>query len=156
MGNCCGGSATVPSTPTRPPLPAPTQETAPSSHPIPSSYAPSSKGSPVMPTLNTAQHDYEMTSTTSPTSTAVTPERQDPTSSQRRRDDMDYPPPSSRSNPRPQEIRPHPFRSRGVDSPSQIPAERQERRSHFPSTLQSLLPNDFRYMVKHRPVSHNS
>jgi hypothetical protein len=39
---------------------------------------------------------------------------------------------------------------------SQMSAEGQERRLRFPSTLQSLLPNDFRYVVRCRVLSHNN
>lgn len=38
----------------------------------------------------------------------------------------------------------------------QIPAGRRERRLLFPSTLQSLLSNDFRCVVRYRAVTHNN
>lgn len=168
MGNCCSGSATVPSSsPPRPSL-RPTQ--APSTHPTstPSPYvAPSSKG------ISGMQHG------------AVTPERmrsEDSTSSQRRRDDRDYPPPPSASDPHYQEVPSHPFRSRGGNPPpksistdttfpqgprsqfdsglasgtGKMPVDKQERRPRFPSTLQNLLANDFRCVVRCRAVSHNN
>jgi hypothetical protein len=37
-----------------------------------------------------------------------------------------------------------------------MPADRQERRPRFPSTLQSVLSNDFRCVVRCRGVSHNN
>jgi hypothetical protein len=37
---------------------------------------------------------------------------------------------------------------------SRLPAEGYEGRPRFPSTLKSLLPNDFRYAVSRCPVSH--
>jgi hypothetical protein len=43
-----------------------------------------------------------------------------------------------------------PFLTAGV---GQMPAEGQEVRPRFPSTLQSLLSNDFRYAVGHCPIS---
>jgi hypothetical protein len=142
---------------------------------------------------------------------AVTPERvrsQDSTSSQRRRDDRDYPPMLSGSNPHSQEMSSHLFlprhsgsaqlhRSISMDttftqgrshSPSRmsrtsstilpgrgsqptstqfesglasgtgqmrVRARRQESRPRFPSTLQSLLSNDFRCVVRCRAVHHN-
>ena len=39
---------------------------------------------------------------------------------------------------------------------SQMSAERRERQLRFPSTLQSLLSNDFRYVVRCRVLSHNN
>lgn len=42
--------------------------------------------------------------------------------------------------------------SRGV----QMLAKRQERRSRFPSTLLSLLSNDFRCVLRYRAVTHNT
>ena len=39
---------------------------------------------------------------------------------------------------------------------SQIPAERQEHGSHFPSSLQSKLSNDFRCVIRCRVVSRNN
>jgi hypothetical protein len=125
MGNCCGGSATVPPSSLPQPVPA---RTAPSAH---STSAPS-------PHVASAH-------------SAVTPERmrsQDSTSSQPRRGDRDYPPLSSGSNP--QEIPSYQFRSRGGNSPQ------HERRPRFPSTLQNLLSNDFRCVVRCRADSHNN
>ena len=43
-----------------------------------------------------------------------------------------------------------------VSGTGQIQADRQERRPLFPSTLQSLLSNDFRCVVRCRAVSHNN
>jgi hypothetical protein len=145
MGNCCSGGATVPSSsPPRPSL-GPTQAPSPSTHPTstPSPYvASSSKGIRGMPAHDTTQHSYEMT-TLSPK----------------------HPSPSSGSNPHSQEMRSHPFQSRGPRSQlesglasgtDQVPADKQERRSLFTSVLQSVLSNDFRYVVRFRAVSHNN
>ena len=43
----------------------------------------------------------------------------------------------------------------GLSGTGQTPADRQERRTFFPSTLQSLLSNDFRCVVRCCAVSHN-
>ena len=215
MGNCCGGSATVPSSsPARPVLPVPTQVTAPSTHsvsePTPSSHVPPSfKSINGMPAHDTAQYAYEM-ATLSPKQSAVTSERmqsQDSTSSQRPRDDRDHPPPESGSNPQSQEMSSHLYRSRGMVSPQlqksismdttsrgprthsssrmtrtsstiplgrgpqptgtpfesgqalgtgQMPVDRPKRQPRFPPTLQSVLSNDFRFVVRCRAVSHNN
>jgi hypothetical protein len=185
MGNCCGGSATVPpSSPSRP-LPAPTQETAPSTHPTstPSSHVAFSPSK--IPAHGAAQHAYEMP--TLHKYSAEASERmpsQDSTSSQRRRDDRDNPSPPSGSNPHSQEMPSYLFKPRGKVSPQlqksismdtplqgpqptgtqvesvasgtrQIPADSQERQPFFPSALQSLLSNDFRCVVRCRAVGHN-
>src|ERR1700679_2698333 len=150
MGNCCGGSATVPPSSLPQPVPA---RTAPSAHSTstPSPHvASSSENTSGMPVHDAAQHDYGMT-TLSHKHSAVTSERmrsQDSTSSQPRRGDRDYPPLSSGSNP--QEIPSYQYRSRGGNSPQ------HERRPRFPSTLQSLLSNDFRCVVRCRADSHNN
>lgn len=179
MGNCCGGSATVPSSsPPRSSL-APTQ--APST---PSPYvATSSQGISGMPAHDTTQHDHEMT-TLSPKHGVERMRSQDSTSLQRRRNDRDYPPPPSASDPPYQEMPARPFKPRGRNSPQlhksistdttflqephsqfesglasgtgKMPADRQERRPRFPSTLQNLLANDFRCVVRWRPVGHNN
>ena len=156
MGNCCSGSGTVsPSPPTRPvPVPALTQETAPSTHTASDSTSshvvPSSKSIDGMPAHNTAQHAYEM-AITLPKHGAASSERMRPhdsTSSQRRRDARDHPPPSSGSNPHSQEMNLHPYRSRGA--PSQLHKSistgttSQGPRSHSPSamtrTSSTILP----------------
>ena len=208
MGNCCGGSATVPSESSSPSKPVPVH-TVPSSHSTftPSSHvASSSKSISGTPVYDTAHHEYEMT-TLSPENSAVAPERlrsQDSTSSQRRRDDRDYPPPPSDSNPHGQEMRslyrhrgppskPQKSRPTATTSPQgppshpssqmtrtpstflhgddrsqptgtqpesglasgtgQMPVDRQERRPRFPSTLQTVLSNDFRCVARCRADS---
>lgn len=205
MGNCCGGSAAVPSDSPPQPVPAPTQATVPSPHPTPSSNVASSPG--LVPAHDTTQQDYEM-NTLSYNHGAVASERQDSTPSQRRGDDRDHPPPSppSASNPHSQETNSYLYKPRGKPSPrlhksvsvdtpfpqrprshspsrmtrtsstvlsghgpqptdtqsesgqapgtGQMPADRQERRPRFPSTLQSLLSNDFRCVARGCAVSH--
>lgn len=114
MGNCCGGSATVPalpqetsqSTPARPPThPTPTPSK-------PSYVAQPSKGGPRMPAHDTAQNGFEMI--------PLPLERvqsQDPASSQRRHDDRARPPPPPGLDPRNPETDPPPFRPKGMVSP---------------------------------------
>jgi hypothetical protein len=203
------GIRNPPSLPT--PIPLPNPPTPPTSTLL-SSYTASSLNSSRMPAHDTAQHDYEMTPLRpSPKYSAVTLERmrsQDSTSSQRRRDDGDYPPPSYD----PSSIyRSQPYRSQGSVSPQlhksiamdttspqgphshpssdssrmtrtpstfllghgpqatgtmfesglasgtgQTPADRQGRRTRFPSALQTLLSNDFRCVVRCRADSHNN
>jgi hypothetical protein len=135
-----------------PTLPTPIPSPCPPAHPTstPSSYvATSSKTISGLPAHDTAQRDYEMT-TLSPKQWALTPERmrsQDSTSSQRHRDDRDYPPPSSGSNPHYQEVRSHPFRSRGGLPPQlhrSMSMDTQAPRSHSSSrmtrTASTVLP----------------
>lgn len=140
MGNCCGGSAIVPSSSSPRPATALTPEAPPPSPPNHPPSTPSeslrSKGGPRMPAHGTTQNNLEMT----------TPEHP-----QRRGDDRAYPPSSSNSNSHSQETHPHLFRPRGA-----VSREKQERRSRFPSTLLSLLPKDFRCVVRCCAVSHNT
>lgn len=202
MGNCCSGSATGSSSSHSRPVTAPTQGREPSSS---SNVDSSSKSLSGMPAHGATQHNYEL-ATLPPKHGVATPERtrsqnpsQNPTSSQRRRDDRDEQSPSSGSDPRS-----HPFRPRGpplqksisdatfsqgqrshssnrmtratsttlpghgpqpthtqfeselASGTGRMPADRQERRPRFPSTLQSVLPNDFRCVVWCRGVSHNN
>jgi hypothetical protein len=161
---------------------------------VSSDVACSSKSISGMPARDTAQNDHEMRTRS-----------QDCTSSQCRRDDRNDPPPSSGSDPHPQEMRSHLFRPRrsqlqksrststtfpqgqsshasnrmtrtsstvlpghgpqptGTQFESELasgtgkmPADRKERRPRFPSTLQSLLSNDFRCVVRCRAVSHDT
>ena len=181
----------------RPRMPA-HHETAPSAH-LKSTFSSHawSPRDPVrlrLPVHNTTQHDHEMIALS-----------QDPTRPRRPRDDRDYLPPLSSSNPSFENMGSHQHQHHGkqslqlyrsmsmdtqgprLDSPSrmtrmpsalslghgpqptgtqfdsglasgtsQIPAERQEHGSHFPSSLQSKLSNDFRCVVRCRVVSRNN
>ena len=110
MGNCCGGSAIVPPSPSSHTVPV---GTVPSAHsrPTPLSHVASSSKS------ISGMHDtaHEMT-TLWPENRAVAPDGlrpEDSTSSQRRRDNRDHPSPSPDFNPHGQETHSHLYRPRG-------------------------------------------
>jgi hypothetical protein len=169
MGNCFGTPATLPSS-TSPPVQAghPQEMVRPAAPthqpPIPSSVPSQAssvtslpKGSSQRPTRGTAQHEGERL-------LLVTPERVRSQTLQ---------------HPRPQEMNLQQYSSGGMDSSqrnrarsmntpqgerSQLSGQRprtasasassQEGRRRFPSTLQNLLSNDFRYAVRRCPISH--
>ena len=195
MGNCCGGTATVPSEPTTKPQPEPSHpakttqtnyQTSESS--LDGSYQKSSVvssyGGNEKHAHTTVQDNRGTVSTATSSSRprALIPSRalsQDGKSSQPHHDGTDNLPSwgvaLASQDPRRQETFPHGTssgRMKRINSENvsgygrtpqfgpfltpwagQMQVEGQERRPRFPSTLQGLLSNDFRYVAGRFPIS---
>lgn len=169
MGNCCGGSAIAPADSPPGPVLALTKATSTSTaHPTSSSssHVASSSG---MPPHDTAQH-YEMTAL-SPKRVDWSQETQPPFRARgmaspqlRKYPSMDTAflqgrshSPGRMSRASSANLPAHGPQPTGTPTKSgQTPADRQEHQPLFPFTLQRLLSNDFRCVVRCRSVSHNN
>lgn len=173
MGNCFCSSATVPSSSPPRPVLAPTQETGTFTHPAtstPSSYvAVSSRNidDRDKPPPLSCPHCREMRSHPYQFRGGVSPQLhkymlstdttflQRPRSHSSSRMTRTSPTCSLGYGPQPTGTQ---FESGLALGTGRMPpdSDRQERRPRFPSTLQSVLSNDFRCVVRCRGVSHNN
>jgi hypothetical protein len=172
MGNCLCSSATLPSNSPPPPVLAPTQETAPFTHPATSTPSPyvavSSKPidyrdnpppSSYPHRCEMRLHPYRFRGRVSPQlhksilSTDTT-FLQRPRSHSSSRMTRTSPTILFGCGPRPTGTQ---FESGLASGTGRMPpdSDRREHRPCFPSTLQSVLSNDFRYVVRCRGVGHN-